>query len=174
MWFWSGSTVKETEITDVKSYNRENGIMWIGYSLVLWLGTIMGAFNMAAAGIVLHHVYLIKFAKKRDAVASKAEGILLLISRDIWSGPDYRRRCHEFLLGKRHRSHSKFRHARKRRIFLPRPHQDPMSHSTYYILKYFIIDLFHIHHDFYLLNYSNLFSVFAALFRWHFCYLIDV
>ena len=53
MWFWSGSTVKETEITDVKAYNRENGIMWICYSLVIWASTFLGAFNMAAAGIVL-------------------------------------------------------------------------------------------------------------------------
>ena len=53
MWFWSGSTVKESEITDVKAYNRENGIMWICYSLVLWASTILGVFNMALAGIVL-------------------------------------------------------------------------------------------------------------------------
>ena len=29
MWLWSGSTVKEEEITDVPAYNRANGIMWI-------------------------------------------------------------------------------------------------------------------------------------------------
>ena len=29
MWFWSGSTVKKSEITDVRAYNRANGIMWI-------------------------------------------------------------------------------------------------------------------------------------------------
>ena len=53
MWFWSGSTVSETEITDVKAYNKENGIMWLCYSLVMWASTIMGVFSMAAAGIVL-------------------------------------------------------------------------------------------------------------------------
>ena len=53
MWFWSGSTVSETEITDVKAYNRENDIMWICYSPVMWASTFMGVFNMAAAGIVL-------------------------------------------------------------------------------------------------------------------------
>ena len=26
MWFWSGSTVKESEITDIAAYNRANGI----------------------------------------------------------------------------------------------------------------------------------------------------
>ena len=33
MWFWSGTTVDESEITDVKAYNKENAIMWIVYSL---------------------------------------------------------------------------------------------------------------------------------------------
>lgn len=33
MWFWSGSEVKSSQITDVKQYNRENGRMWQLYSL---------------------------------------------------------------------------------------------------------------------------------------------
>lgn len=53
MWFWSGSTVSEDEITDIPAYNRANGIMWICYSLVFWISTIMGLFELAAAGIVL-------------------------------------------------------------------------------------------------------------------------
>ena len=53
MWFWSGSTVSIDEITDVKAYNRENGIMWICYSLPLWISTIMGFWNISLAGIVL-------------------------------------------------------------------------------------------------------------------------
>ena len=53
MWFWSGSTVRESEITDIPAYNRANGIMWICYSLVFWLSTIMGLFEISAAGIVL-------------------------------------------------------------------------------------------------------------------------
>ena len=53
MWFWSGSTVSESEIADIPAYNRANGIMWICYSLVFWLSTIMGLFKIAAAGIVL-------------------------------------------------------------------------------------------------------------------------
>ena len=53
MWFWSGSTVREDEITDVRAYNRANGIMWIGYSLIFWVSTIMGFWKMSAAGIVL-------------------------------------------------------------------------------------------------------------------------
>ena len=53
MWFWSGSTVREEEITDVKAYNRENGIMWICYSLVFWISTIMGLWEISTAGLVL-------------------------------------------------------------------------------------------------------------------------
>lgn len=33
MWFWSGSTVDENKISDVKAYNKENGRMWKIYSL---------------------------------------------------------------------------------------------------------------------------------------------
>ena len=53
MWFWSGSSVREEEITDVKAYNRENGIMWICYSAVFWISTIMGIWSVSTAGIVL-------------------------------------------------------------------------------------------------------------------------
>ena len=53
MWFWSGSTVSEDEITDVAAYNRANGLMWISYSAVFWISTVLGMFHMAAAGIVL-------------------------------------------------------------------------------------------------------------------------
>ena len=53
MWFWSGSTVSEKEILDILAYNRANGIMWIVYSLVFWVGAILGVFQMDIAGIVV-------------------------------------------------------------------------------------------------------------------------
>ena len=53
MWFWAGSTVKESEIRDVRAYNRANGIMWLVYSVVFWASTILGMFHVGAAGIVL-------------------------------------------------------------------------------------------------------------------------
>jgi hypothetical protein len=53
MWFWSGSSVREEGITNVKAYNRENGIMWICYSAVFWISTIMGIRSVSTAGIVL-------------------------------------------------------------------------------------------------------------------------
>ena len=53
MWIWSGSTVKESEITDVPAYNRANGIMWLSFSLVMWTATVLGALNTKAGGIFL-------------------------------------------------------------------------------------------------------------------------
>ena len=53
MWFWSGSTVKESEISDIAAYNRANGIMWLAFSLIMWLSTVLGAMNMKAGGILL-------------------------------------------------------------------------------------------------------------------------
>ncbi|MBR4727402.1 MAG: hypothetical protein IK080_05870 [Clostridia bacterium] len=53
MWFWSGSTVSEDEITDIPAYNRANGIMWIAYSGVFWLSTVIGFFKPELAGPVL-------------------------------------------------------------------------------------------------------------------------
>ena len=41
MWFWAGDTVSEDEITDVRAYNRANGITWLCFSLPLWIGTIV-------------------------------------------------------------------------------------------------------------------------------------
>ena len=41
MWFWAGDTVSEDEITDVRAYNRANGIMWLCYSLPFWIGIIV-------------------------------------------------------------------------------------------------------------------------------------
>ena len=42
MWFWAGSTVQPESITDIPAYNRENGWMWIIYSVPFWLGVILG------------------------------------------------------------------------------------------------------------------------------------
>lgn len=53
MWFWSGSTVKESDISDIAAYNRANGIMWLVFSLVMWVSTILGAMNVKTGGIIL-------------------------------------------------------------------------------------------------------------------------
>ncbi|MBQ9044816.1 MAG: hypothetical protein IJ112_02570 [Oscillospiraceae bacterium] len=41
MWFWSGSTVRREEISDVKAYNHANGIMWIVFSVPFWASTVL-------------------------------------------------------------------------------------------------------------------------------------
>lgn len=53
MWFWSGSTVRAEEITDVRAYNRANGIMWLCYSAVFWISAVMGLFQVRAAAVVM-------------------------------------------------------------------------------------------------------------------------
>ena len=47
------TSVREEGISNVKAYNRENGIMWICYSAVFWISTIMGIRSVSTAGIVL-------------------------------------------------------------------------------------------------------------------------
>ena len=53
MWFWSGSTVNENEITDVPAYNRANGVMWICYSLIFWIAAVLGIFRVESAGVLV-------------------------------------------------------------------------------------------------------------------------
>ncbi len=53
MWFWSGSTVGEEEISNVPAYNRANGIMWIVFSLLFWACTILGFVSMKIAGLIM-------------------------------------------------------------------------------------------------------------------------
>lgn len=59
MWFWSGQTVGEEEIVDVKSYNRANGVMWIGFSLFMWVSTFLAFSSMKLAGIVMFIVCIL-------------------------------------------------------------------------------------------------------------------
>ena len=53
MWFWSGTEVKPEEITDIRAYNRANGIMWICYSLFFWAAALISNWSGMAAGVVV-------------------------------------------------------------------------------------------------------------------------
>ena len=53
MWFWSGTEVKESEISDIPAYNRANGIMWLAFSLVFWVSTVLGCLSMKSGGILM-------------------------------------------------------------------------------------------------------------------------
>ena len=53
MHFWSHTTVRREELTDVEAYNRANGIMWILYSAPAWAAAALYFRNPNAAVIVL-------------------------------------------------------------------------------------------------------------------------
>ena len=53
MWFWSGSTVGENEISDVPAYNRANGNMWLFFSAFFWLAAVFGLLRAWIGGVFL-------------------------------------------------------------------------------------------------------------------------
>jgi len=53
MWFWAGSQVSEDSVTDVRAYNRENGRMWMLYSLWYYLAGFSALWNFTVAVILL-------------------------------------------------------------------------------------------------------------------------
>ena len=64
MWFWSGSSVKENEISDIRAYNHANGVMWIVYSLVLWAASLAGFWNGTAALTLIILIKNIEYEEK--------------------------------------------------------------------------------------------------------------
>ena len=53
MWFWAGSEVKAESLTDVRAYNRANGVMWLIFSAFFWAWTVLGAFYAGMAGALV-------------------------------------------------------------------------------------------------------------------------
>lgn len=53
MWFWAGTTVDESKITDVKAYNKENARMWELYSLWYFASGAVYFWNEIVAVIIL-------------------------------------------------------------------------------------------------------------------------
>ena len=53
MGFWSGSKVDAAQITDVKQYNQENGVMWQVYSLWFFAAGLARIWCPPAAVILL-------------------------------------------------------------------------------------------------------------------------
>jgi len=53
VWFWSGRFPREDERSDIPAYNRATGIMWLTFSVILWINTILGLLNIKADGIGL-------------------------------------------------------------------------------------------------------------------------
>ena len=44
--FWAGEKISVSQITDVKKYNRANGIMWLLYGICWLIAAIIGLFNI--------------------------------------------------------------------------------------------------------------------------------
>ena len=53
MWFWAGSTVDESKISDVKAYNKENARMWKWYSLWYFAAAVAAIWNTVVAVVLL-------------------------------------------------------------------------------------------------------------------------
>ncbi len=53
MWFWAGTTVDESKITDVKAYNKENARMWELYSLWYFASGIIYFWNEVVSIVLL-------------------------------------------------------------------------------------------------------------------------
>lgn len=49
MWFYSGTSVDESHITDIAAYNKENGRMWKTYSLWFFASGIASFWSMGIA-----------------------------------------------------------------------------------------------------------------------------
>lgn len=57
MHFWSGSTVKASEIQDIKAYNRANGWLWLTYTVLQILAGVISLFD-EIVGVILFGVII--------------------------------------------------------------------------------------------------------------------
>jgi len=51
--FWSGSTVRPEDITDIPAYNRANGLMWAIYAFCMVVAGFVSLFSVITGGILL-------------------------------------------------------------------------------------------------------------------------
>ena len=61
MWFWSGTKVDPSEITDIPAYNRENAVMWKLYSLWFFAAGLAHIWSPTVASILMMASFLIGF-----------------------------------------------------------------------------------------------------------------
>ena len=61
MWFWSGSEVKPSEITDIPAYNHENAVMWKLYSLWFFGAGLAHIWSSVVALIVMVCSFVVGF-----------------------------------------------------------------------------------------------------------------
>jgi hypothetical protein len=53
MHFWSGSTVKPEEISDIPAYNKANGKMWLAYAIGMVVSGVVSLFSVGVGAILL-------------------------------------------------------------------------------------------------------------------------
>lgn len=53
MHFWAGTRVKSNEITNIRAYNKANGIMWITYGSTFVLAGLFALLNITLGTIIL-------------------------------------------------------------------------------------------------------------------------
>lgn len=51
--FWAGEKIPDDAVSDVKKYNRANGLMWIIYGVLYLIPGVMALFDAASAGFIL-------------------------------------------------------------------------------------------------------------------------
>ena len=82
--FWSGTEVREEQVTDVKKYNYANGVLWLGYSLFFWIAGLLSftdtSYGMLVSvlGCTVGLVYLVlgyRWIKHRYFVECRAKYI---------------------------------------------------------------------------------------------------
>ena len=59
MWFFAGMKTEEARIKDVGAFNKANGILWLVYSLFMWIAAAVGAVNGKAGGMILTAVCIL-------------------------------------------------------------------------------------------------------------------
>ena len=69
--FWAGSEIKPEYVTDIVLYNRENGRIWICYSIPYFLAGVLGCLNWVDARYTIASVVVL--------LAAAFPGIPLLI-----------------------------------------------------------------------------------------------
>ena len=51
--FWAGEKIPDDAVSDVKKYNRANGLMWIIYGVLYLIPAVMSFFDLDSAGIAI-------------------------------------------------------------------------------------------------------------------------
>ena len=51
--FWSGEKISPSAVSDVKKYNRANGIMWIVYGVLYLIPAVFAFINIPVSGAII-------------------------------------------------------------------------------------------------------------------------